>query len=454
MHNEQIKILTASLTRLLRRGATRQLVNIIKKTHMADLSIAFKELSADNREKLFALMDDPEEIGDLFSLLDESLFLEFVKNVDFNKLVDIFDHMPSDDAASLLSLLDEELSDKILSKMQTEESDNVEQLMSYGEDTAGSLMVTDFIALEEEVSAKQVIEALQNKYLDVEMPFYIYVIDEYEKLVGVSSLRQLVVVHPEKPLKEFMAKDLVTVKPYTDREEVARLVARYDYLAVPVVDDDNKIVGIVTVDDVIDILHEAATEDMLKMAGVGEEYIETQTILRGTRIRLPWLFASFLGGVAAFFIIGGFEENLAKFTSLAAFIPVIMGMGGNIGTQSSTIVVRGIATGVINFQDFYKVISKELAVGVILGVIYGLFIGLIARFAFASEPFSLMLALAVGLAILSSMSIAALVGSMVPLIFERLNIDPAVATGPIVTTSIDIVSVYCYFMIASRLLGL
>jgi len=454
MHNEQIKILTASLKRLLRRGAITQLVNIIKKTHMADLSIAFKELSVDNREKLFALMDDPEQIGDLFSLLDETLFLEFVKTVEFNKLVNIFDHMPSDDAASLLTLLDEDLSDQILSKMQKEESDNVEQLLSYGEDTAGSLMVTDFIALEEEVSAKQVIEALQNKYLDVEMPFYIYVIDEYEKLVGVSSLRQLVVVHPEKPLKEFMAKDLVTVKPYTDREEVARLVARYDYLAVPVVDDDNKIVGIVTVDDVIDILHEAATEDMLKMAGVGEEYIETQTVFRGTRIRLPWLFASFLGGVAAFFIIGGFEENLAKFTSLAAFIPVIMGMGGNIGTQSSTIVVRGIATGVINIQDFYKVISKELAVGVILGVIYGLFIGLIARFAFASESFSLMLSVAVGLAIISSMSIAALVGSMVPLIFERLNIDPAVATGPIVTTSIDIVSVYCYFTIASRLLGL
>ncbi len=179
MHNEQLKILTASLTRLLRRGATKQLVNIIKKTHMVDLSTAFKELSADNREKLFKLMDDPEEIGDLFSLLDENLFLEFVKTVEFNKLVDIFDHMPSDDAASLLTLLDEELSDQILSKMQKEESDNVEQLMSYGEDTAGSLMVTDFIALEEDVVAKQVIEALQNKYLDVEMPFYIYVIDEY-----------------------------------------------------------------------------------------------------------------------------------------------------------------------------------------------------------------------------------------------------------------------------------
>jgi magnesium transporter len=454
MHNEKIKLLTTSLTRLLRRGATKQLVNIIKKTHVADLSIAFKELSEDNREKLFRLMDDPEQIGDLFSMLDESLFLEFVKNVEFDKLVDIFDHMPSDDAASLLTLLDEELSDQILSKMQKEESDNIEQLMSYGEDTAGSLMVTDFIALEEDVGAKQVIEALQSKYLDVEMPFYIYVVDEYGKLVGVSSLRQLVVVHPEKPLKEFMAQDLVTVKPYTDREEVARLVSRYDYLAIPVVDDDNRIVGIVTVDDVIDILHEAATEDILKMAGVGQEYIETQTILRGTRIRLPWLFASFLGGVAAFFIISGFEEDLAKFTSLAAFIPVIMGMGGNIGTQSSTIVVRGIATGRINLQDFSKVVSKELAVGLILGVIYGIFIGVIAKFTFATELFSVPLAFAVGLAIMTSMSVAALVGSMVPLILERLNIDPAVATGPFVTTSIDIVSVYCYFMIAKRLLDL
>ncbi len=453
MRNEQIKVLTASLKRLLRRGATKPVLNIIKKTHIADLAIAFNELTPDNREKLFKLMDNPEQVGDLFAMLDESLFLEIVKSVEFNRLVTIFDHMPSDDAASLLTLLDEDLSDRILSKMRKEESDNIEQLMSYGEDTAGSLMVTDFIALEEDVTAKQVIAALQNKYLDVEMPFYIYVIDAYGKLVGVSSLRQLVVVHPEKPLKEFMAKDLVCVKPYTDREEVAKLVSRYDYLAVPVVDDDNKIVGIVTVDDVIDILHEVATEDILKMAGVGEEYIETQTILRGTRIRLPWLFASFLGGVAAFFIIGGFEENLLKFTSLAAFIPVIMGMGGNIGTQSSTIVVRGIAMGRINLGDFSRVVSKELAVGLILGLIYGLFIGVIASFTFASEPFAIPLAFAVGLAIITSMSVAALVGSMVPLIFERLNIDPAVATGPFVTTSIDIVSVYCYFMIAGRLLN-
>jgi magnesium transporter len=299
-----------------------------------------------------------------------------------------------------------------------------------------------------------VIEALQNKYLDVEMPFYIYVTDSYGKLVGVSSLRQLVVVPPEKTLKEFMATDIVSVTPFTDREEVARLVSRYDYLALPVVDDDNRMVGIVTVDDVIDILHEAATEDMLKMAGVGEEYVETQTIVKGTRIRLPWLFASCLGGVMAFYIIDGFEDALVKFTGLAAFIPVIMGMGGNIGNQSSTIVVRGIATGRINVHDFSRVVTKELAVGVILGVIYGTFIGVVAKLSFAADPFSWSLAISVGLAIISSMSVAALVGSTVPLILERLHIDPAVATGPFVSTSIDIVSVYCYFMIARYLLGI
>ncbi len=453
MQKEQILILENSITRLLRRGASKQLLNIIKKTHMADLSIVFEHLTPLNQEKLFNLLDNPEDIGLLFSHLSENTFVELVKIVDFDKLVTVFDLMPSDDAAELLGCLDEELSDKILSKMKKEESYNVEQIMSYDEDTAGSLMVKDYVALEEDVKAKEVIEALQNKYLDVEMPFYIYVIDNYGKLVGISSLRQLVVESHDKPLKSFMATDIVSVKPYTDREVVARLVSRYDFLAIPVVDDDNRIIGIVTVDDVIDILHETATEDMLKMAGVGEDYVETQSILKGTRIRLPWLFASCLGGIANFFIIGRFESTLAQLTGLAAFIPIIMGMGGNIGTQSATIVVRGIATGRIDVRDFSQVVSKELAVGSILGVVYGLLIGIVAKITFISEPFSWALAGAVGLAIVSSMSVAALVGSMVPLMLHRFNIDPAVATGPFVTTSIDIVSVYCYFMIARFLLG-
>ncbi|HKL81246.1 MAG TPA: magnesium transporter [Desulfobacter sp.] len=453
MQKEQILILENSITRLLRRGANKQLLNIIKKTHMADLSIVFENLTPVNQEKLFNLVENPEDIGLLFSHLPEKTFVELVKFVDFDKLVTVFDHMPSDDAAELLGCLDEELSDKILSKMKKEESYNVEQIMSYDEDTAGSLMVKDYVALEEGVKAKEVIEALQNKYLDVEMPFYIYVIDSYGKLVGVSSLRQLVVESPDKPLKDFMSTDIVSVKPYTDRDVVARMVSRYDFLAIPVVDDDNRIIGIVTVDDVIDILHETATEDMLKMAGVGEDYVETQSILKGTRIRLPWLFASCLGGIANFFIIGRFESTLAQLTALAAFLPIIMGMGGNIGTQSATIVVRGIATGRVNIRDFVKVISRELGVGFILGITYGALIAAVAKVSFMTESFSWALSVVVGCSILSSMTVAAFVGTSVPMIFQRLNIDPAVATGPFVTTTMDLISVYCYFTITRLLLG-
>jgi len=232
---------------------------------------------------------------------------------------------------------------------------------------------------------------------------------------------------------------------------VAKIVARYDILAVPVVDDTNNLVGIVTVDDVIDIIREEATEDILKMAGVGgEEFIETQSVLRSTRIRLPWLSASFIGGIVAFFIIGHFEGSLKKLAYLAAFIPVIMGMGGNIGTQTSTIVVRGLATGRLNIRDTWAVVFKELAVGFILGAVYGIAIGAVAQLRYSMA----MVALSVGLAVVSSMAIAALVGSMVPMGFARINIDPAVATGPFVTTAIDIVSVYFYFQIATTLLGI
>ncbi len=454
MQRDRNVILADSIKRLLRRGATKSLQKIIKKTHAADLSLVFKDLSKSNRLKMFHLMDDPERKGILLSELEESLFLELITQLDVDEIVNVFENMPADDVAELLGYLDEDLSDAILEKMKNEDSLEVEHLMSYGEDTAGSIMVPDFIALKEDMGARDVIAALQNDYLDVEMPFYVYVVDEYGKLVGVSSLRQLVVVHPEKPLKDFMTRDIVSVNTYTDSEDVANLVARYDYLAVPVVDDDNCLVGIVTVDDVIDIISDEATGDILKMAGVGEDYIETQTILRGTRIRLPWLFTSFLGGLAAFFIISDFESSLEKYTYLAAFIPVIMGMGGNIGTQSSTIVVRGIATGRINTRDLWSVVSKELAIGVILGVVYGLFIGVVAKIRFFSEPLSLQLAFSVGLAVISSMSVAALVGSLVPMLFEKVNIDPAVATGPFVTTSVDIVSVYCYFVIATILLGI
>ncbi|RLC01460.1 MAG: magnesium transporter [Deltaproteobacteria bacterium] len=450
MQTDRNKILIESIKRLLRREAVSHLRKIVNKTHAADLSVVFRSLSLSSQHQLFDMITDTHQKGVLFSELDEDTFLNFIEGIDLDDIVEILEAMASDDVADLIGRLPEEKANAILEKMKKEGSEEVEGLLRYGDDTAGGIMIPDFIALKENVTAREAIESLQKEYVDVEMPFYLYVVDEYGKLVGVSSLRQLVVVPPETPLKTFMSTDVFSVQTDMDQEEVAKLVARYDILAVPVVNRTNELVGIVTVDDVIDIFREEATEDFLKMAGAGGEFVETQSVMKSMRIRLPWLFASCLGGVFAFFIIGQFERSLNKFTYLAAFIPVIMGMGGNIGTQSSTIVVRGLATGRLNIRDIWSVVFKELAVGFMLGLVYGALIALVAQVSFSL----VMLALAVGLAVICSMSVAALVGSLVPMLFARINIDPAIATGPFVTTSIDIISVFFYFQIATILLGL
>ena len=450
MSTDRNRILVESIKRLLRRGATSHLGKIVNKTHAADLSVVFRSLSLVQQRKLFGQISDVEQKGILFAELDEDTFQDLIDDMKVEDIVRILESMPADDVADIIGRLPEEKSQTILDKMKKAESEEVEDLLRYEDDTAGGIMVPDFIALREDVTARQAIESLQTEHSDVEMAFYLYVVDEYGKLVGVSSLRQLVVVAPDTLLKEFMTTDVFSVQTDMDQEEVARLVARYDILAVPVVDGSNRLVGIVTVDDVIDILRKEATEDILKMAGAGEEFVETKSILKSTRIRLPWLFASCLGGIFAFFIIGQFESSLNKIAALAAFIPVIMGMGGNIGTQSSTIVVRGLATGRINVREIWPVVFKELTIGVILGLVYGLLIGSVAQFNYGLEA----LAISVALAVICSMSVAALVGSLVPMGFARINIDPAVATGPLVTTSIDIISVFFYFLIATTLLGI
>lgn len=451
MYGERNKILTDSIKRLLRRGAKTHLRKIMNKTHAADLAIVFRSLSLLNQHELLDLIDDINGKGALFGELDEETFLDIVEDLELDQIVEILEHMATDDVADLLGRLPDEKSDAILERMKKEGSEEIEGLLHYRDDTAGGIMVTDFIALREDMAAREAIESLQKEHMDVEMPFYLYAVDEYSKLVGVSSLRQLVVVPPETPLKDFMTTDVFSVQTDMDQEEVAKIVARYDILAVPVVNETNQLVGIVTVDDVIDIFREEATEDILKMAGVsGEEFVETQSIYRSTRIRLPWLFASCIGGIVAFFIISHFEGSLINFAYLAAFIPVIMGMGGNIGTQSSTIVVRGLATGRLNIRDTWPIVFKELAIGFILGSVYGFMIGSVAQLRYNS----FMIAISVGLAVICSMSVAALVGSLVPMGFARIKIDPAVATGPFVTTAIDIVSVYFYFSIATSLLGI
>ncbi|MGM0786827.1 MAG: magnesium transporter [Thermodesulfobacteriota bacterium] len=451
MTTQRNYILIETIKRLLRRESHVRLRKIISRIHAADLSTVFPSLSVSHRRELFRLIGDRQEQGVILSELDEDVVLSIIEGLSIDELAEILEKTPSDDAASFIKLLPQEQADEVLERIRTKGGEDVESLLKYPDDTAGGIMIPDFIALPEEMTAGEVISTLQSKeYKDIEMPFYIYVVDENQRLVGVCSLRQLVLVPPDTPLKNFMSTDVISVTTDMDQEEVAKIVARYNFLAVPVVDAEQRMVGLITVDDVIDIFREEATEDILKMAGVGEEFVETKSVFRSIRIRLPWLFASCVGGVIAIFVIGYFEASLQEISYLAAFIPVIMGMGGNVGIQSSTIVVRGLATGRIHTQDLWHVVGKELAVGVLLGVIYGVLLAALAQIQYSVVGFSI----AVSAGMLCSMSVAALIGSLLPMLFERIGVDPAVATGPFVTSSIDIVAVFFYFQLATFLLGI
>jgi len=287
------------------------------------------------------------------------------------------------------------------------------------------------------------------KASETEMVFYLYVTDEDGRLSGVLSLRQLVTASDEAHLAKLMTRDLVKVQTTTDQEDAARLVSRYNLLAMPVVDENDVLVGVITVDDIIDVLREEATEDILKMAGTSEEEITSYSVWRSVRVRLPWLFAAWFGGVIAIKIIGGFEghfkEQIALFATLAAFIPIIMGMGGNIGTQSLTITVRGLATGRIDPKLLWRVVFKEIRVGLLLGIAYGALLALVGWFLNQN----IRIGAVVGIAMCANMTLAAVVGTFLPLIAVKLRIDPAVASGPFVTTSIDVLGITLYFVTAS-----
>jgi magnesium transporter len=437
-------ILTKTIKRLLRRRSDTHLRKIINRAHPVDLARIFSSLSLSEQLKLYELIDDPVNQGTLLTKLDRDDLRQFTATLPLNDLIAAVEHVPADDLADLVEGLPEDIGRKVLEGMQRKSSEEVGDLLQYDGKTAGGIMATDFIALPLTTTVREAIRKIQKEHQSVETAFYLYVTDRQQRLCGVCSLRELVTAKPDTALSNLMIRETFSVTTDTDQEDVARIVSRYDLLAVPVVDADQKMVGIVTVDDVIDIIRDEATEDILKMAGAGEDFVETKSVFSSIRIRLPWLLATCGGGIAATLIIGHFESTLKQLVFLAAFIPVIMGMGGNIGTQSATIVVRGLAMESIQIHRLGSVVLKETAVGFLLGFVYGVLLGAIAHIGYQMWQLGLLVALAV----VFTMTMAAVVGALLPMTFARFKIDPAVATGPFVTTSIDILSISFYFYLA------
>jgi magnesium transporter len=452
MFEHEIKILKDTFARLLRRNAHTNLVKLIRKTHPADLAVVFRYFSDEEQAQVFSIMVEDGQAVEFLVELDDTLIANLLENETPERIATVIQESSANDQSYILGTLEEEQAQSVIELLKTEEQEEIEELMGYPEDSAGAMMTTNVFTLYQNTICRDALKSLQDQS-EAEMVFYLYITDEDDRLVGVASLRALATTPADTILKDIMVKRVHTVRPETDQEEVAQIVAQYNYLAVPVLDEDDQLLGIVTVDDVVDVIREEATEDFLQMAGAGKDReILLKSSWENARARLPWLFASWIGGIVAASIIGTFEHMLESIIALAAFIPVIIGMGGNIGTQSSTIIVRGIATGRIEIGSELKVMWKEVRVGIILGVLYGLLLGAFAKFRFIdADP---MLGVVVGLSIACSMLLAVAVGTFVPMFLRKVDIDPAIASGPFVTTSIDILGVLFYFVIAEYFLSI
>ena len=452
MFEHEIKILRDTFARLLRRNAHTNLVKLIRKTHPADLAVVFRYFSDEEQAQVFSMMVEDGQAMEFLVELDDTLIANLLENESPERIATVIQESSANDQSFILSTLEDEQAQSVIELLKTEEQEEIEELMGYPEDSAGAMMTTNVFTLYQNTICRDALKSLQDQS-EAEMVFYLYITDDDDRLVGVASLRALATTPADTILKDIMVKRVHTVRPETDQEEVAQIVAQYNYLAVPVLDEDDQLLGIVTVDDVVDVIREEATEDFLQMAGAGKDReILLKSSWENARARLPWLFASWIGGIFAASIIGTFEHMLESMIALAAFIPVIIGMGGNIGTQSSTIIVRGIATGRIEIGSELKVMWKEVRVGIILGALYGLLLGAFAKLRFIdADP---MLGIVVGLSIGCSMLIAVAVGTFIPMFLRKVDIDPAIATGPFVTTSIDILGVLFYFVIAEYFLSI
>jgi magnesium transporter len=442
----RIDLVLDSVKRLLRIGATANLVNLLQKQHPADLAQIFSDLPEKEREAAFSLL--AERNGRLameaVSELGPEAGAALLATRSAEEIAKLAQEIPSDDAAALIDHLPEELSAAVLDLMRPKESGVVENLLEYAERTAGRIMNPNVFALSEDMTVGEAITELQSNR-DVEMVFYLYVVDERRHLVGVVSLRRLLLVSPETPLKRIMTADLISARVDMDQEEVARQVAAYNLLAIPVVDEENKLVGIITVDDVIDVIKDEATEDIYRLAGVSGDERAFTPAGESLRKRLPWLGVNLATAFLAAAVVALFEGTIGLFPVLAIFMPIVAGMGGNAGTQTLTVVVRGIALGELTWSNAKKALIKEVLVGIGNGVVLGLVAALVV-WTTRGNP---MLGAVLGMAMIINMFVAAAAGTLVPLGLRAVNVDPALASSVFITTMTDMFGFFSFLGLAT-----
>jgi magnesium transporter len=438
--------LTESVKELLEGGRDDRLTDILADAHAADVSSVMRELPLDDRVRVFRLMA-PEHAGEVLSELDDQTLLDLVGVLDEHEVSRILDHMPSDHVVEVVEDLPREQAEKILDLMEEEKSEEVHELLEYGEGTAGRLMSTTLVAVHEGLTVAQAIEHIR-KSASGDDAFYLYVIDDHEHLVGLVPLHRLLTADPATPVRLIRDEDVESVSVDTDQEEVARLVQRYNLREVPVVDGSHRLLGTISVDNVIDVIREEATEDIQRLGGVAGD----ETVIDPPRAvfpkRLIWRLINLGTAVLAASVIGLFETSIQALATLAVFMPIVASMGGIGTTQTATVVVRGIALGDMTSGVLIRVLRKELWLGATTGLINGL---VVAGIAYLWKG-QLLLSLVLGLALWLNMLVAAVVGTLVPIALKTFRVDPAIASSVIITTFTDVFGFFSFLGLATLLI--
>ncbi len=438
----RIDLILESVRRLLRMGAMPNLLNLLQKQHPADLAQIFAELPEKERHAAFnTLVERNGKLAmEALSELGAEKGGELLALRSAEEIARLTQEIPSDDAAALIESLSDELRLAVLELIHPKPGGGVSDLLEYEEKTAGRLMNPNVFALAEDLTAGEAITALQSSR-DVEMVFYLYVVDERRHLVGVVSLRRLLLVPPDTPLKRIMTTEVYSARVDTDQEEVARQVASYNLLAIPAVDAENKLVGVITVDDVIDVIKDEATEDVFRLAGVSVDDGVLTPPLESLRRRLPWLLVNLVTAFCAAAVVGLFTGTITQAVALATFMPVVAGMGGNAATQTLAVIVRGIALGELTWSNARHALMKESLVGLGNGVANGL-VGALVVWAITRGDWALGLILMAAMII--NMFVAATAGTLIPLGLRALKVDPALASSVFITTFTDVFGFFSF----------
>ena len=444
MTEDQLTVLIIKYLKENKKGAIEKVIDELQPYDIAQL---YRNLPGKHHFKFLVYLS-PQQIADLIQELESDLQIEILHRLGIEKSSKVMNLMENDDLADLLSELSVEKIQEYLSTMKIEDSTYVQNLMSYAPETAGGLMTNQFVWIKDDYTIRDAVDKLKAFAEMNHTIYYLYVINDLKELVGVVSYRDLLLGDLHEKISDIMFNRVISVPVDLDQEEVAQLIERYDFVAVPVVDENKKLLGIVTVDDVIDVVIQEANEDIEKLSASGKDIDFNTKATTASFRRLPWLILLLFIGLISGSIISGFQDTIDTYVGLVFFMPMIAGMTGNTGTQSLAVVVRGLISHDLDKKTVIKLIARELGVGLIIGITCGILIAIIA-YLWLSPIYSLI----VGGSLVLTLIIGTLAGTVIPLMLYRFGVDPAVASGPLITTLNDIFSLIVYFSLATAFLA-